>query len=436
MIIESNIITDLRIESVQDLYKLKPFVEEGILKVNKSQIGRELGVDRRTVDKYINGFEKSKTRKCDNCITPYYNIIKDLLDPDTPQIFYYKSILWQYLVDNHDYSGSYVNFCLYLKTYEEFENYFKRRRPSNVNQVTVRYETGMGKQAQLDWKEKIEFLLDNGEKVTVNVFVLLLSYSRFRVYRLSISKTQDVLFNFLDGAFEVFGGVPQEIVTDNMSTVMDVARTENFGGKVNAKFQQFADDYGFKVRPCIAGRPRTKAKVEAPMKILDEIRAYNGKLDYDGLNKLVTRINNRVNTHVVKDTGIIPIMYFNKEKASLSHLPVKNIRKPYQITTKPLDVNPSSMINYGGNQYSVPTEYIGKSLTAQAYDGYIHLYYNTTLVTVHRITEQKLNYHEKDYIEIARKSHSFKEEDIETRAKENLALLGGISGHEHNISAT
>lgn len=436
MIIESNIITDLRIESIQDLYKLKPFVEEGILKVNKSQIGRELGVDRRTVDKYINGFEKSKTRKCDNCITPYYDIIKDLLDPDNPQIFYYKSILWQYLVDNYNYSGSYVNFCLYLKTYDEFESYFKRRRPSNVNQVTIRYETGMGKQAQLDWKEKIEFLLNNGETVIINVFVLLLSYSRFRVYRLSISKTQDVLFNFLDGAFEVFGGVPQEIVTDNMSTVMDVARTEKFGGKVNSKFQQFADDYGFKVRPCIAGRPRTKAKVEAPMKILDEIRAYNGKLDYDGLNKLVTRINNRVNTHVVKDTGIIPIMYFNKEKAFLSHLPVRNIRKPYQITTKPLNVNSSSMINYGGKQYSVPPEYLGKSLTAQAYDGYIHLYYNTTLVTVHKISEQKLNYHEKDYIEIARKSHSFKEEDIESRAKENLALLGGISGHEYNISAT
>ncbi|MBQ9278796.1 MAG: IS21 family transposase [Lachnospiraceae bacterium] len=436
MIIESNIITDLRIESIQDLYKLKPFVEEGILKVNKSQIGRELGIDRRTVDKYINGFEKSKTRKCDNCITPYYDIIKDLLDPGNPQIFYYKSILWQYLVDNHNYSGSYVNFCLYLKTYDEFESYFKRRRPSNVNQVTIRYETGMGKQAQLDWKEKIEFLLNNGETVIINVFVLLLSYSRFRVYRLSISKTQEVLFNFLDGAFEVFGGVPQEIVTDNMSTVMDVARTENFGGKVNSKFQQFADDYGFKVRPCIAGRPRTKAKVEAPMKILDEIRAYNGKLDYDGLNKLVTRINNRVNTHVVKDTGIIPIMYFNKEKAFLSHLPVKNIRKPYQITTKPLNVNSSSMINYGGNQYSVPTEYLGKSLIAQAYDGYIHLYYNTTLVTVHKISEQKLNYHEKDYIEIARKSHSFKEEDIESRAKENLALLGGISSHEYNISAT
>lgn len=172
------------------------------------------------------------------------------------------------------------------------------------------------------------------------------------------------------------------------------------------------------------------------MKVLDEIRAYNGKLNYDGLNKLVTRINNRVNTHVVKDTGIIPIMYFNKEKAFLSHLPVNSIRKPYQITSKPVKVNSSSMINYGGCQYSVPTEYLGKSLTIQAFDGYIHVYYNTELVTVHKISEQKLNYHEKDYIEIARLSHSFKEENIAERAKENLALLGGIRGHEQYISTT
>ena len=58
------------------------------------------------------------------------------------------------------------------------------------------------------------------------------------------------------------------------------------------------------------------------------------------------------------------------------------------------------------------------------------MYYNTKLVTVHKISTQKLNYHKKDYIEIARKSHSFKEEDIEARAKENLALLGGFLGHE------
>ena len=69
MIIESKVITDLHIHSIDDLYKLKPLVQEGILKVNRSQVGKELGIDRRTVDKYINGFKKSKTRNSNNCIS-------------------------------------------------------------------------------------------------------------------------------------------------------------------------------------------------------------------------------------------------------------------------------------------------------------------------------------------------------------------------------
>lgn len=166
------------------------------------------------------------------------------------------------------------------------------------------------------------------------------------------------------------------------------------------------------------------------MKILDEIRAYSGTLDYDGLHKLVSKINNRVNTNVIKDTGIIPVMYFNKEKDFLLPLPMKSIRKPYQIATKPLKVNTSSMINYGGNQYSVPIKYVGKSLIVQAYDGYIHAYYNTSLVAVHQISENKLNYHMEHYEEIARISKSFKEENIRERAKENLRLLEGFVSNE------
>lgn len=67
-------------------------------------------------------------------------------------------------------------------------------------------------------------------------------------------------------------------------------------------------------------------------------------------------------------------MYFGKEKAFLHSLPQQKIRKPYQITTKPLSVNTSSMINYKDCQYSVPIEYIGKTLTIQAYDGFVYIY--------------------------------------------------------------
>ena len=40
MILKSDIITDLKIESVNDLYKLKPFMEDSTLKINVSQIAR------------------------------------------------------------------------------------------------------------------------------------------------------------------------------------------------------------------------------------------------------------------------------------------------------------------------------------------------------------------------------------------------------------
>ena len=63
MILKNNIIVNLEIHSLEDLYKLKPLTENSSLNINKSQIARELGVDRRTVDKYIHGFQKSKKRK-------------------------------------------------------------------------------------------------------------------------------------------------------------------------------------------------------------------------------------------------------------------------------------------------------------------------------------------------------------------------------------
>lgn len=431
MILKSNIITNLKISSLEDLQKLKPFIENSSLNINKSQIARELGVDRRTVDKYINGFHKSKKRKKGSHLDKYYDVIQELLSEQNSQIFYYKRILWQYMVDNHGLNDcKYSNFCHYINSHEEFAAYFKQKRPSNANRPVIRFETPAGKQAQLDWKENIPFVLKSGETITVNIFVLLLSYSRFRVYRLSLSKTQDVLFSLLNDALETFGGVPCEIVTDNMKTVMAQSRTDASEGKINICFEQFAKDYGFETRPCIAGRPQTKAKVEAPMKILDEIRAYNGCLEYTELCELVERINNRVNSQVNQGTGRIPLLYFEKEKAFLNPLPTEEIRKHYRIDTYRSKVNSSSMVTYKNSQYSVPPEYIGKEMKLQVYDNYIHIYYNTNLVTLHSLSCKKLNYHEEHYIAIAQQSHSFKKEDIESRAKENLSAIGDVYRYE------
>lgn len=121
-------------------------------------------------------------------------------------------VLWQYLTDNHGLQCSQSTFRSYINRKPEFKKYFKdgKRITSNLP-GKVRYETPPGEQAQLDWKESIKFETKDSEIVFVNIAVLLLSYSRFRVFHLNISKSQSVLLSFMTEAFEAFGGVPKVI---------------------------------------------------------------------------------------------------------------------------------------------------------------------------------------------------------------------------------
>ena len=420
----------MNVNILVDLHKLKVIMEVNNLKVNKSQIARELGVDARTVGKYLNGYVKPTTRNRKSPIDDFKPIIQSLLSEESIQVFYYKRVLWQYLKDNHGLDCAQSSFRRYISNNVEFNDYFKRRKKGYIsNKSTMRFETDKGQQAQLDWKENIDFVLSTGEVININIFVLILSYSRFRIYRLSLEKTQYILFPFLNESFETFGGVPKELLTDNMKTVMDQPRTAYQSGKVNNKFQQFADDYGFKVRPCIAGRPNTKAKVEAPMKLLDEIRAYNGTLNFNELHELISKLNNRINGTCHTSTGKIPVLHLEKEKDFLLDLPTEQIRNRYSIITTSVKVNRQSMISYKSNQYSVPPEYINKKLKLQVYDNQLNLYYNTNLVTIHEIKNQKLNYHDNHYLQISYLTFKNSKYEMNEIAKNNLKMIGEIYGN-------
>ena len=430
MIIKVNVNSEIKVNSLVDLHKLKVIMEVNNLKVNKSQIARELGVDARTVGKYLNGYVKPTTRNRKSPIDDFKPIIQSLLSEESIQVFYYKRVLWQYLKDNHGLDCAQSSFRRYISNNVEFNDYFKRRKKGYIsNKSTMRFETDKGQQAQLDWKENIDFVLSTVEVININIFVLILSYSRFRIYRLSLEKTPDILFPFLNESFETFGGVPKELLTDNMKTVMDQPRTAYQSGKVNNKFQQFADDYGFKVRPCIAGRPNTKAKVEAPMKLLDEIRAYNGTLNFNELHELISKLNNRINGTCHTSTGKIPVLHLEKEKDFLLNLPTEQIRNRYSIITTSVKVNRQSMISYKSNQYSVPPEYINKKLKLQVYDNQLHLYYNTNLVTIHEIKNQKLNYHDNHYLQISYLTFKNSKYEMNEIAKNNLKMIGEIYGN-------
>ncbi|VEI05042.1 Transposase and inactivated derivatives [Kurthia zopfii] len=89
--------TDFEIKSLSDLPKFKQLMENLKMKINKSQLAREMGVDRRTVEKYLNGFTPKETKEKTSILDEYYEIIAVLLSVESKQVFYYRRVLWQYL---------------------------------------------------------------------------------------------------------------------------------------------------------------------------------------------------------------------------------------------------------------------------------------------------------------------------------------------------
>ncbi|MGG0716223.1 IS21 family transposase [Robertmurraya massiliosenegalensis] len=429
MHMQINVNSSIEINSLVDLPKFKLLMESLKMKINKSQLARDMGVDRRTVEKYLQGYEPKSSRNRRSKIDKYYEVIALLLSEESNQKFYYKRVLWQYLKDNHGLDCGQSSFRRYLSSKPEFQRHFETEKRKKLTSEVIRFETPPAEQAQLDWKENIQYITKDGEILYVNVCVLLLAHSRFRTFNLSISKSQSILLSFLTESFEVFGGVPKTILTDNMKTVMDEPRTEYQKGKVNERFFQFSKDMGFEVRACIAGRPRTKAKVEAPMKLLDEIHAYQGKFDYEELHKFVQTLCNRINNSYHQGTGKIPILALKKERNLLSPLPHERIRDSYKIDRILVKVNPSNMITFKSNQYSVPPGYIGKTLSLQIYDNHIFVYYNTDLIVEHPIRPLKINYKPEHYVDTLARGLPGST-NIEELARKNLEAINEVYKNE------
>ena len=309
---EAIVLKQFQVNELSDLPKIRMIMEAQQMKTNFSLLSRELQVDPRTVKKYYNGFTKPKARK--SKIDSLRPIIQELLSDDTLQTFYYKANLWRYLVENHDLTISESNFRKYISNHQEFQEYFNKRHSTSKQPVLLRFETEPGEQLQIDWKEDIRFTTSDGEIHSLNVFVGVLGYSRYSVYLLTLNRKQETLFHALDTIFEKLGGVPKTVISDNMKTIMDEARTNYASGKINVKFDQFSKDYQFILKPCVAGCPSSKGKVETQMKLLDEIHAYQGKLALEELNEKIQQINLRKNMGIHSGTGKSPITLLNIEK--------------------------------------------------------------------------------------------------------------------------
>ncbi len=406
-----------KINSLEDITGMKVLVERNNMeKPNFSKIGRELGVSRETVRKYYNGFKKKNTKCKKSKVDAHHKRIFDLLNDEFKQ-FDYVSSLYRYLkreFDDIDYSEA----TLRRYIHKNFESEFN----SSCSRKSIRFETEAGIQAQFDYKENQSYIDSYGNKLRTDIASLLFGLSRHNFRQVIPDKTTETTISYMAETFETIGGVPDKLVIDNGSSMVQKAKTKYRDAILVPMFEQFLKDYGISWFVCKPNSPQTKGKVEVQMKMVNDLKAYNGEYsDYIDINDKLQLITAEENTRISQATGLPPSFLFEKEKERLKPLPCKEIRSKYFIKMKEVIVNRQSLISFKSNLYSVPPKYIGKKIGRRLINNKLHLYYNTEYVCTHVLSTKKVNYLESHQKELSKLIYGT--EDINADISANLASL-------------
>lgn len=381
------------------------------IKLNYSDLSRKYKIDRRTIKKYNNGYEPKVTRERKSKLDDFKGIIKEKLELSGATIIG----VYQYITSEHEI-GSYSNFYKYV-----VKNNLK---PKKIKKPNLRFETDYGIQLQFDWKEDIKMVSKHGELFEFNIFSATLGASRLHVFIYSKYKTRNDVQRCLIDTFKYIGGVTEEILTDNMSSIVDVKKN-----KFCKEFIAFTKDMGTQPKKCKAKHPYTKGKDESANRFMSWLIPYNHEFENEEeLIKIIRDINLKVNKQVNSTIGVAPIMLFSKEKEYLKPLPNNKILDEYYVSTIKVKVTNESLFYYKGIKYSVPIKFIDHTLDVQEADHKLYVYYNKDLITIHDISLKKINYKEEHYIEGLQNILKNKEQaEIKELAKKNLERLKGLN---------
>jgi transposase len=304
--------------------------------VGKTELARRFGVSRRTVYHWIETAQLDRdlddeavsykprppvSRKLD----PYRGIIEARLQA-------FPRLTAERLFEEIRAAG-------YAGGYTQIKDYVRQIRPRQLEEPVRRFETPAGFQGQVDYAT---FDLPWGRRYAL---VVVLGYSRLLWLRFYPRQTMQSLFSGLESAFEAFGGVPQELLFDQMrSVVVGDERLSKGALVMNAEFLRFAAHWDFRPRACRPYRAKTKGKVERPIRYVRESFFYGRTFLNDAdLNAQAERwLRRTANLRRHRTTGEAPQLRFERDEVyTLKHLaqmPYPRLHRvsPSAATPKPV----------------------------------------------------------------------------------------------------
>ena len=398
----------------KDIYEKVKFMlkENPEANINCSKLARIYGCDRRTISKNIDIVKNNMPQPKNNRVKKidgFENIIKEKVKTGAPAI-----AICNYLKKHHKYTGSYTII----------KDFIRNLNAENQKEAVIRFETNPGFQAQVDWKESMKFKTKDGDTIKFNIFLLILGFSRTKFLYVTESRDLKTIEECLVRAFKYIGGVPHEILFDNMRSIIDKSRTQYNDPVFNDEFSMFSSDCGFVSRACVAYRPETKGKVEVTAKLVNRLKVYNGDItNFADMQKIATELNNDINTEICQATGKPPLKLLELEKPYLLKTDL-NILTGYFNKSIRRRVSRESLISYEGRKYSVPPKYIGKYVDIEDEGTGFNITVEGHFIRHWDKSTKLTNFNHNDYLEIARCSalKRLPDEEITAIAERNLEI--------------
>lgn len=166
--------------------------------MNKAELARRYNCDPRTINRHLKIASgelqpKANYRIYVSKLDDYKEIVKNKVD-----VYGCTAMAAYRFIEKKGYTGKYSLVA----------DFVAKHKDNEVNKATIRFETNPGLQAQVDWKEEMTLVNAYGEIFKINIFLIVLGYSRLKFIQLTSDRTQETLFRCLLNAFRYFNGVP------------------------------------------------------------------------------------------------------------------------------------------------------------------------------------------------------------------------------------
>lgn len=178
----------------KDILNIIIQIEEVKNMINKSELARRFNCSVNTVNKYLNVQKNKKnTRKYSSKLDDFKGIVIEKIDDYSAN----GRAVFNFIKDK-GYTGSYGTVSKFIRNHKQEEQ----------NKATMRFETTPGFQAQVDWKENFKIINKEGKEFEINIFLMILGYSRYKYIELTLDKTQDTLFECIMHGCKAFRRCP------------------------------------------------------------------------------------------------------------------------------------------------------------------------------------------------------------------------------------